>query len=166
MRWLSYIDKLSGWTGLAGVCLLPFLAITILYEVIVRYVFRAPTFWSFETSWMLYSANFLLALGYTLREGAHVRVDVLLNRFGSRTKLIAEMFFLVLFLLVCSVAIWYGAKFALAAWKLKECSHLTLWAPPVYPIKTLIPLAFLVLGLQSVAEFVRKLQILKGQKPL
>jgi len=166
MRWLSYIDKLSGWTAAAGVCMMPVLAITVFCEVIMRYAFRAPTFWSFETSWMLYSAIFLLPLGYALREGAHIRVDILLNRFESRTKVIVEMFFLVLFFLFCGVAIWHGAQFALAAWKLKEGSHLTPWAPPVYPIKTLIPLAFLVLGLQSVAEFVRKLQIVKGQKAL
>ncbi len=166
MRWLNYIDKLSKWAAAAGVWMIPVLAVTVFYDVIMRYAFKAPTFWAYETSWMLYSANFLLGLGYALREGAHVKVDVFLNLFPPRLKLIVEMFFLAALLLFCGVAMWYGSKYAFAAWKLKEGSHLTLWAPPVYPIKTLIPLAFLVLGLQSVAEFVRKLQILKKEKSL
>lgn len=166
MNWLKYIDKLSGWTAIAGLWMFPALAVTVFYDVIARYVFRAPTFWGYETSWMLYSASFLLGLGYALREGAHVRVDVLLNRFSPRLKASIELFFLVtVFFLFCGVVTWYGIDYAACAWKLKEGSHLTLWAPPIYPVKTLIPLCFLVLGLQCIAEFVRKLQVLKKGKP-
>ena len=162
MRWLKFIDRLSGWAAAAGMWMIPVLALTVFYDVIMRYVFRAPTFWAYETSWMLYSANFLLGLGYALREGSHVRVDMLLNRFKPRPKLMTEMVFLVVLLIFCGVSVWHGTKYAAAAWKLREGSHFTLWAPPIYPIKTLIPIAFTVLGLQSIAEFVRKFKEFKG----
>lgn len=166
MSWLKYIDKLSGWAAIAGLWMIPALAVTVFYDVIARYVFRAPTFWGYEISWMLYSASFLLGLSYALREGAHVRVDVLLNRFSPQVKASIELFFLVTMLFVfCGVAVWYGIGYASCAWKLKEGSHLTIWAPPIYPVKTLIPLCFLILGLQGIAEFVRRLQALKMGKP-
>jgi TRAP-type mannitol/chloroaromatic compound transport system permease small subunit len=142
--------------------MIPALALTVFYDVIMRYVFKAPTFWAYETSWMLYSANFLLGMGYALREGAHVRVDILLNQFSPPLKVIIEMIFLLILLVLCCVSVWQGTKYAAAAWILKEGSHFTLWAPPIYPIKTLIPIAFTVLGLQSISEFVRKIKEFKG----
>jgi TRAP-type mannitol/chloroaromatic compound transport system permease small subunit len=164
MRPLNFIDKLSGWTSAVGIWMVPILAITVFYDVFIRYVFREPTFWAYEISWMLYSANFLLGLGYALRERAHVRVDILVNQFPCRVRLILEVLFLLLLLLFCCVAVWHGSKYALTAWKLKEGSHLTIWAPPIYPIKTMIPLAFLIFGLQSLAELVRTLKILMKEE--
>ena len=161
MTWLNYIDKISKWTAAAGVWMIPVLALTVFYDVIMRYVFKAPTFWAYETSWMLYSANFLLGLGYALHEGAHVRVDIFLNQYQPKLQLITEMFFLIMMFFFCCIATWHGAIYAIDAWALREGSHLTLWAPPVYPVKTLIPIAFFVLGLQTIAEFVRKLHSFK-----
>lgn len=158
MKWLDWIDKISKWTAALGVWMIPALALTVFYDVIMRYLFRAPTFWAYETSWMLYSANFLLGLGYALQQGSHVRVDMFLNRFSIKRKLITEMIFLILLEIFCAIAVWHGSLYAIDAWLWQEGSHLTLWAPPVYPIKTLIPIAFGILGLQSIAEFVRKLR--------
>jgi TRAP-type mannitol/chloroaromatic compound transport system permease small subunit len=160
MRLLNFIDKLSGWTSAAGIWMVPLLSVTVFYDVFMRYIFKDPTFWGYETSWMLYSANFLLGLGYALREGAHVRVDIVVNQFPYRVKVALELFFIIILLLFCCVALWHGSKYAFSAWKLKEGSHLTMWAPPVYPIKTLIPVAFLIFGLQSLAESVRRFQTL------
>ena len=160
MTLLHIIDKLSRWTAAAGIWMVPILSVVIVYEVFMRYVFRMPTFWAYEISWMLYSANFLLALGYALQQKAHVSVDIVVNQFPYRVKILLEAFFLVVLLLFCGVAVWHGSKYALFAWKLKEGSHITIWAPAVYPIKTLIPLGFFVFGLQTIAELVRRFQIL------
>jgi TRAP-type mannitol/chloroaromatic compound transport system permease small subunit len=160
MRVLNFIDKLSGWTSAVSIWMVPILAITVFYDVFMRYVFRNPTFWAYETSWMLYSANFLLGLGYALRERSHVSVDVVVNQFPYRVKVALEAFFLLVLFLFCGVAVWHGSKYALTAWQLREGSHITIWAPAVYPIKTLIPLAFLIFGLQSLAELIRRFQVL------
>jgi TRAP-type mannitol/chloroaromatic compound transport system permease small subunit len=161
MKLLYYIDKLSGLLAVIGMPLAPILSVVVFYDVVARYFFNAPTFWAYEISWMLYSANFLLGLAYALREGAHVRVDVFLNMFRIRLKAIIEVFFLVTTLFVfCLTVVGYGIDFALESWKLREGSMLTMWAPPVYHMKTIIVIAFFVLGLQGIAEFVRKFRII------
>ena len=158
---LRYIDKLSGLLATVGVPLAPALAGVVFYDVIARYFFDAPTFWAYDVSWMLYSANFLLGLAYALREGAHVRVDVILNKFSTRLKSGIEAFFLLTTLLVlCAAVVGYGIDFAVESLKIREGSMLSMWAPPVYHIKTLIVVAFFVLGLQGVAEFIRKLRLM------
>jgi len=158
---LRYIDKLSGLLAIVGVPLAPALAGVVFYDVIARYFFDAPTFWAYDVSWMLYSANFLLGLAYALREGAHVRVDVILNKFSTRLKSGIEAFFLLTTLLVlCAAVVGYGIDFAVESLKIREGSMLSMWAPPVYHIKTLIVVAFFVLGLQGVAEFIRKLRLM------
>lgn len=161
MKWIDWIDKMSNWTAALGVWMIPALALTVFYDVIMRYVFRAPTFWAYEISWMLYSANFLLGLGYALKEGSHVRVDMFLNNFAPKLKIVTEMLFLIFMLAFCAIAVWHGIFYAIDSWRWEEGSHLTMWAPPVYPIKTLIPISFSILGIQTVAEFLRKLQQLR-----
>lgn len=157
---LGYIDGISKWTAAVGVWMIVALSITVFYDVIMRYAFNAPTFWAYETSWMFYSVNFLLGLGYALQKGAHTTVDILINRFNNKVKLIVEILFLIVMLVFCIIVIWHGSFYAISSWKLREGSHLTLWAPPVYPIKTLIPFSFFVLGLQSIAEIIRKVRSL------
>lgn len=168
MKLINWIDKISDWTAALGVWMIPALSLTIFYDVMMRYIFKAPTFWAYETSWMLYSANFLLGLGYALKEGSHVRVDLFLNRFSIKIKLLTEILFLSLLFVFCVISTFHGVLYAMDSWAWKEGSHLTLWAPPIYPIKSLIPLAFIVLGLQCIAEFVRKMlefKHVKGEHP-
>jgi TRAP-type mannitol/chloroaromatic compound transport system permease small subunit len=58
----------------------------VTYEVIARYVFNAPTIWSFDLTYMLYGAMFMLGAAYALHKGAHIRTDFLLGQFSPRTK--------------------------------------------------------------------------------
>jgi len=165
MEALRFIDKLSGWLALIGVPLSLILAIVVVYDVIMRYLFNASTFWAYDISWMLYSANFLLGFAYVLRERAHIRVDVILNLFKPRVKAGIEAFFLLTTLLVfCAAVVGLGIGFSFESWKIREGSMLTMWAPPVYPIKTIIVIAFLVFGLQGIGEFIRTLKIIIGKR--
>lgn len=163
-KFLNCVDSFSKWSAALGVWMIVALSITIFYDVIMRYLFSAPTFWAYETSWMFYSINFLLGLGYALQKGAHTTVDILIDRFNERTKLVVEILFLIIMLIFSIIVIWHGSIYALTAWRLREGSHLTPWAPPVYPIKTLIPFSFLILGLQAIAEIIRKIQSLTKTK--
>lgn len=164
MDWMTGVDRVSKWTAAVGVWMTPALALTVFYDVVMRYLFRAPTFWAYETSWMLYSGGFLLGLGYALREGSHVRVDLIITRFSPKRRLTMEMLFLLLMLIFSIVITWHGTIYAIDSWKLLEGSHLTIWAPPVYPVKTLIPVCFFVLSLQTIVEFMRKLQAFQKVK--
>jgi TRAP-type mannitol/chloroaromatic compound transport system permease small subunit len=163
MKALRYIDKFSELLAWIGLPLAPILAAVVFYDVIMRYFFNAPTPWALEVSWMLYSANFLLGLAYAMREGSHVRVDVILNLFKPRVRAGIEAFFILATLLVfCAAVVGYGIDFALESWKIREGSMLSIWAPPVYHMKTILVVAFFGFGLQGIAEFVRRMKIILG----
>ena len=161
MRILRYIDKLTGFLAMVGAPLSLILAGVVFYDVVARYFFNAPTFWAYELSWMLYSANFLLGLAYALREGAHIRIDIILNLFSTRLKSSLEAFFLLTTLFVlCVAVVGYGIDYAVESWKIREAHSFTMWAPPVYHMKALIVVSFFVLGLQGLTEFIKKLKLM------
>lgn len=163
---LKCIDGLSEWTGKFFSWLVIFLIAALVYEVVARYVFRAPTFWAFEVSYMLYGALFMMGLAYVLLHGGHVRIDVLYRRLSPRKKAIIELFcYLVFFFPVMAIILKYGIDYAQLSWQLGERSVMSAWKPPIYPFKTIIPVAIFILTLQGVAEFLRHLVIaLKGKQ--
>lgn len=154
---LRVIDVISESTGKFVSWFMVIAVLIILYEVIMRYVFANPTEWVFETSFMLWGAYFVMVTAWTHKVGGHVSVDVIYNRFPFRMRVILD---LVLCLGLCFL--WIGAviiggiEIATTSWELKEHT-MSPWAPPIYPLKTVLPIAFALLGLQSLAKFVRDL---------
>src|SRR5512145_2267150 len=85
-RVLAAIDALSTATGwLAGWLIIP-MTLGVSYEVTARYLFNAPTVWAYDTTYMLYGAQFMLAAAYTLLKGGHIRTDVFYERWSARTR--------------------------------------------------------------------------------
>jgi len=165
MRILNYIDNLSEWSGRVIMWLPILLTVVVSYDVIARYFFSSPTSWAFEVSWMLFSLHFMWGLAYTHRHHKNVRVDILFNRFSQRVKAILEIiFYIIIIFPFCAVVIKFSMDYAWASWEMKQHSTQTLFAPPLYPFKMLIPIAFSFLGLQVVAEFIRNIIIvIKGK---
>ena len=162
---LKFIDKMNEWTGKLFAWLVVFLAIGLMYEVIARYAFNAPTVWSYDITYMLYGAHFMMGAGYCLYVKGHVRVDVFYRLFSPRWQAIADCFFyLILFFPAITVLFIYGIEYAAFAWQMQEASYAGAWRPPIYPIKTVLPLAALLLLLQGVAEFIRTLGIAVRRK--
>ena len=85
-RVLSLIDGLNTATGwLAGWLIVP-MTLAVAYEVAARYAFNAPTKWAYDLTYMLYGAQFMLAAGYTLLKGGHIRTDVFYERWSPKTR--------------------------------------------------------------------------------
>ena len=165
MRVLKYIDKISEWTGIFSVWIVIPLMVVVLYEVVMRHFFNAPTGWGYDTCWMLYSAQFMIGGAYTLLHKGHIRIDIVYNILSPRGKLIFDtVLYAVVVLFVMVVFTWAGVKFAAYAWSAGEKLSTTNWFFPSGPSKTIIPVAFFLLGLQSLAEFVRNISILMKEK--
>ncbi|MGH8723124.1 MAG: TRAP transporter small permease subunit, partial [Burkholderiales bacterium] len=81
IRALDAFAERTGW--LVAWLIVP-LAGAMVYEVVARYFFRAPTVWAQDLSYMLYGALFMLGGAYTLRHGGHIRTDFLYNKLGVR----------------------------------------------------------------------------------
>ena len=160
---VRFIDKLSLWVGHSfGWCIL-ILTLGTSYEVFVRYVLRAPTGWAFDVGAMMYGALFLMAGAYTLSRNGHVRGDVLYRMWPERAQATVDLVLYVLFYFPATLALMYaGWTFAAQSWRYKEVSIFSPANIPVYPLKTLIPLAGLFLFLQGVAEVLRCLECIRA----
>ena len=108
---------------------------------------------------------FLFAFAYTLVEKGHVKVDPLFKLYPPRVQAIVESVSYLFIFILCVVLVGYGIPYAKTAWAIKECSWHTIVGAPVYPIKTMIPIAFGILGLQAAVEIIRHVTIaVKGKE--
>jgi len=165
-RFLRYIDNISRMSGIISSWFAILQMIVTVAIVIERYFFHRGDDWAFELSWMFYSMIFLFAFAYTLVERGHVRVDPLFNLYPLRFQAISEAISHLFLLIICGVMVGYGIPYAKVAWAIKESSWHTIVGAPVYPIKTAIPIAFGILGLQTIAELIRNLVVVVKGKEL
>jgi TRAP-type mannitol/chloroaromatic compound transport system permease small subunit len=153
---LLFIDKVSTFVGHAFSWLIVALTLLISWEVFSRYALDAPHAWAFDGMIMLYGTLFMMSGAYTLSKNGHVRGDVLYGFFEPRTQATLDLILYFLFFIPGVVALTYAGYFyAAESWAINEHSNITADGPPVYPFKTVIPLAGLFLLAQGVVEIVR-----------
>jgi TRAP-type mannitol/chloroaromatic compound transport system permease small subunit len=156
----TMIDAFSRKEGEFSALLILPLTIVVIYEVVMRYAFDAPTIWGFELTTFLYGVHFMLGLAYTDVTDGHVRVDIFTARAKPRTQAMIVIFSnLVIFLPVFTcMTIW--------AWKYANTSTLqhelnsTSWAPAVWPIKLIMAVAFSFLLIQGISTVLKAINSL------
>jgi TRAP-type mannitol/chloroaromatic compound transport system permease small subunit len=155
-RLIRIVDQLSIYLGKAASWLFGLLMILVCVEVAKRYLFNMPTAWVFDVTTMLYGAGFMLAGAYGLAQGAHVRGDFLYGSMPPRRQAAFDLVLYLLFFLpgVCGL-IYAGWDFAAISWRISEHSNITADGPPVYQIKTVIPVAAALVLLQGLIEMLR-----------
>lgn len=118
-----------------------------------------------EAQWYLFSAVFLLAAAYTLQVGDHVKIDLVYGRLARRTQIWIEifgtLFFLLPFCIVTVVLVWpvVTAK-VLSGETSANAGGLVMW-----PVWAVIPVGFVLLGLQGISELVKRIAFLRGAGP-
>jgi TRAP-type mannitol/chloroaromatic compound transport system permease small subunit len=153
---LLFIDKLSTFVGHAFSWLIVGLTLLISWEVFSRYALDEPHAWAFDGMIMLYGTLFMMSGAYTLSKNGHVRGDVLYGFFEPRTQATLDLTLYILFFIPGVVALTYAGYFyAAESWTINEHSNITADGPPVYPFKTVIPLAGAFLLAQGLVEIVR-----------
>ena len=149
------IDAVNEVVGRIVVLLAAVFAAIIIYDVVMRYVFNAPTRWAFDVSKQAYGFYFILLGGYALKHNAHVRVDLLLERFSPGLQRIVEIAGYVIFFLPFSyVFVTRSWDFASQSWAQKETTYGAV-ALPVYPLKMALFVAAVLLALQGIAELLK-----------
>ncbi|MEY3872974.1 MAG: hypothetical protein RLZZ296_1969 [Pseudomonadota bacterium] len=153
---LISIDKLSTYVGQLFAWLIVALTFMITWEVFSRYVLDNPHPWAFDVMSMMYGSLFMMAGAYTLSKNGHVRGDVLYGFFPPRLQAGLDLALYFLFFIPGVVALaWAGYNYAADSWAINEHSNITANGPPVYPFKTIIPIAGAFLLLQGLVEIVR-----------
>ena len=153
---LLAIDQISTFVGQAFSWLIVALTFMISWEVFSRYALDNPHPWAFDVMSMMYGSLFMMAGAYTLSKNGHVRGDVLYGFFPPRLQAGLDLALYILFFIPGVVALaWAGYNYAADSWAINEHSNITANGPPVYPFKTIIPLAGAFLLLQGLVEIVR-----------
>jgi len=167
-RLLLFVDKLSTWVGQAFSWLIVALTLHITWEVFSRYVLDHPRAWAFDAMIMMYGTLFMMAGAYTLAKNGHVRGDVIYGYFTPRAQAILDLTLYIVFFLPGIVALTYAGYFyAAESWAIDEHSNITAEGPPVYPFKTVIPLAGAFVLVQGIVEIIRCIICIKqGEWPL
>ncbi len=153
-RFCAAIDRLNKWSGLFWGFTVVAVTLAVLYEVIARTTFGAPTQWGNETTIYLSAMAYLLAGGYALLHRRHVRIDVLYERLAPRTRARLDAFTFLFFVAYVVTLIWAGGTDAWNSFQIGETTS-TPWNPPIWPVKMAIPLAGVLLLLQGFANLVR-----------
>ena len=166
-RFLRIIDRISTWIGQAFSWLIVVLTLLVTWEVYSRYALSNPHAWAFDAMAMIYGTMFMMAGAYTLAKKGHVRGDVIYSFFRPRTQAAIDLTLYICFFLPGVIAlVWAGYYYAAESWAIREHSSVMYEGPPVYPFKTIIPVAGGFLLLQGIVEIIRCLIcIARGEWP-
>ena len=164
---LLFIDKVSTWIGQFFSWLIVALTFMISWEVFSRYVLDHPHAWAFDVMSMMYGSLFMMAGAYTLSKNGHVRGDVLYGFFPPRLQAWLDLILYIVFFIPGVFALAYaGYGFAAESWAINEHSNITADGPPIYPFKTILPIAGAFLLAQGLVEIVRCIVCIKqGEWP-
>lgn len=155
---LRSIDRVSDLLGMFGRITILVLILSMMYEVIARYGFGAPTLWAFDISYMLNGSIFLLGAGYALKEDVHIRIDFLSQKFPRRVQqLLNGLIYLCVMAPITGGLAWVASQKALKAFLTHEVESVSPWAPVVWPFYAIIALGLVVFTLQFVSEALKYL---------
>lgn len=159
------IDRLNALVGKWVIWLI--LASTVISGInaVVRKAFNTSSNAYLEVQWYLFAGAFLLAAGYTLLNGEHVKIDVVSSRLSKRKQIWIDVIGFALFLTpMCLVVLWFGIPFFLQGFRSGEMSSnaggLIRW-----PVYVLMPIGFGLLLLQGLSEFIKRIAFLQGLIP-
>ena len=158
------IDIINNWVGKITCLLLVPVIFAMVYEVVARKLFIAPTDWAYDTSRMLCGAMFMLGAGYALMRGVHIRADFLYRTWSNRTQAVVDA---VLYLLFYFPALlfffWVSAEYTIKAWVTWELSMDTALMAPLAPARSAMPIGAFLLLIQGIAEILRCFHQMGGE---
>lgn len=147
------IGRISGVCCAAAVLSSFGLVIVTMFEVTSRYMFRAPTVWAFDVSYMLNGAIFVLAMAMTLRVNQHVSIDIFSKAIPERWFRVIEItVYLCLILPAMSLVTYAGWEEFWKAWVSGEVETVSPWQPKIWPFRLMLAIGLSALWLQVLAR--------------
>ncbi|HVJ75356.1 MAG TPA: TRAP transporter small permease subunit [Casimicrobiaceae bacterium] len=156
LRFATAIDALTRGVGKAIAWLILPMVLSLVWEVVARYFFNAPTTWAYDMTFMLYGTFFMIGSAWTLQKGGHIRTDVYYGKWSVRTRAKVDLAcYVVLFFPAMAVFGWLGAEYFWKSFGQNERIVTSPWLPIVWPFKFMIPATAVLLLLQGIAECIR-----------
>jgi len=158
-KFLNFVDKMNLWIGRVFAFLILFLVLAIMYEVVSRYFFNAPTRWSNEISQYILTGVVMLGAGFCLVFDGHVRVDILHRNFSPRARAVVDLVsFLLIFVFVAAM-VWKGGELCHDA-LIQDKRSMTILEMPLFPSMIMVPIGGVLLGLQGLVRAIRGIYLL------
>ena len=165
LKFCLLVDRVNERIGRTAAWLTLLAVVVCTVNALVRYTVNMSSNAWLEMQWYLNSAMFLLLAAYALKINAHVRIDVIAGKLSPRVQAWIDIFGGLFFLLPVSLIIaWYSWPALVSSYSIGEMSSdhggLIRW-----PMRLLIPVAFLLLALQGVSEIIKRFAFLSGRGP-
>ncbi len=152
------IDRFTELTGYLFIVAIVPLILANVVEVVARYALRSPTIWALDVTTMSYAALFMLGAALALLKGAHVRTDMLWEKFSDRRKgMIDSLALAVFFLPTMAILFYLSVDDFLYSVSIDERSSSGAWTPILWPLRGVIPLTALMLFVQGISELLKSL---------
>ncbi len=151
----KFVDTVSCRAGDMMSILIVIIMLCTTIEVISRYVFNSPTIWVWPVNRQIFGVYILFAGIYAMAKNAHIRIEVVYNRFTKKGRKIAELFALLSFVCFIAVLIWQSAWMGQNSFMMKETAH-GAFRIPLYPLKLLIPITAVLFLLEGIYVLLKK----------
>jgi len=161
----SFLESFIKWVGYLAGAMLALLIVLVVYDATMRYLLQSGSIALQELEWHLFDVVIMLGIAYTLQRAAHVRVDIFYDRYSERVRHIINIIGILFFILPFSLLIIYvGFDFVMISFSQMEASSDPGGLSYRFLVKALMPLAFVLLIVQSMSELYKELTLLKEKR--
>jgi TRAP-type mannitol/chloroaromatic compound transport system permease small subunit len=155
---IRFIDGISIVSGKIVAWMILPMSLSLVYEVVARYVFNAPTIWASDISQILYGMFFMLGSAYALQRQQHIRTDFLYGKWSVRTRgLVDSACYIGLYFPALIFFLWVGTEFAYRSVLFNEKIVTSPWMPVIWPLKLAIPVSTVLLLIQGLSELTKSI---------
>ena len=154
--------------GLGNFCtvLMILMVANVFYDVVMRYFFNDVSIAMQELEWHLFAAMFMFGIAYTLKEDAHVRVDIVYDKLSARKKAWVNIFGSLVFALpITLIILYFSIDYTFDAFEMGEGSPDPGGLPHRWIVRAIIPTSSVFLLLAIVYVILSNLQILSAPQP-
>ncbi len=156
------VTRLNVWIGHVFSYVVLILFLLLLGDVIMRYVQESPISWSAQASKLIFGVYAIIGGGYLLARRDHVNVDLFYGNFSRRGKAVVDIVTSILFFLFIGILVMESYSLAYDSVTRWEVSYETTWQAPLWPSKSMIVIAAVLLLLQGIVKLIADIMIVLG----
>jgi TRAP-type mannitol/chloroaromatic compound transport system permease small subunit len=163
LHYIKWVSRINRWIGKAAMFGIFVMMAVLLFAAVSRSVFDRPHIWVMEIAQFTMAAYYLLGGGLSMQDGAHVRMDVMYDRWSPKTKAIVDAFTAIALIFYLIIMVSGGLSSTAYALEYGQKNY-TSWGPPLAPIKIIMTTGMFLMLLQAIAMLLQDLLYLFDRK--
>lgn len=157
------LEKILTWLGYLCSTLMVLMLLNVFYDVVKRYVFNDVSIAMQELEWHLFAAMFMFGIAYTMKDDAHVRVDIIYANASAKYKAFINLFYCIAFALpLAGLLMYFGWPYMMDAYEIGERSGDPGGLPHRFIIRCVVPVAAFFLLLSTLYTVLINIQHLQS----